>query len=197
MHEWSDAYDAGFTISTTQPSTIARLLIPRIPTHSNVLDLGCGTGRNAIYFAQNGHSVDAVDHVDRMPMESIHSDIRSRIHFVCRSVTEPLPQKKYHVALAARLIQYLDVDDAALLMQAVGTRLQNKGLFGVSFTARGGVHEQQQFHLSTFAHTLESVRSHLAQAGFTIVFCEPGATKAMHVPYENEAETYDIIAEKE
>lgn len=51
---------------------------------STVLDLGCGEGRNAEYFAQNGFEIYAVDYsklaVDRAAQRISH--LASRIHFI-------------------------------------------------------------------------------------------------------------------
>ena len=46
--------------SSKEPSRLLRQLIPLLPK-GRALDIACGEGRNAIFLAQNGYEVDAVD----------------------------------------------------------------------------------------------------------------------------------------
>lgn len=45
----------------TAPSPWVCRWVDRIPARGRVLDLACGSGRHALYFAARGHPVDAVD----------------------------------------------------------------------------------------------------------------------------------------
>lgn len=43
------------------PSSFALHVQKQIPPHSNILDIGCGNCRDSLFFAQQGHSVTAMD----------------------------------------------------------------------------------------------------------------------------------------
>ena len=45
----------------TQPATFLREVAPRLPASSRVLDVGGGSGRNAVWLAKLGHSVTVAD----------------------------------------------------------------------------------------------------------------------------------------
>ncbi|MFB7275588.1 class I SAM-dependent methyltransferase [Streptomyces hydrogenans] len=49
----------------TPPELVALIEGPGAPTPGQVLELGCGTGTNAVYLARHGWRVTAVDLVDR------------------------------------------------------------------------------------------------------------------------------------
>ena len=61
--KWNARYAAGAFASRLQPSVyLAAHVQP--PQRGYALDLGCGAGRNAIYLAQCGYQVEAIDIAD-------------------------------------------------------------------------------------------------------------------------------------
>ena len=55
------------------------------------LDLGCGTGRHALWLAEAGASVTAVDFSDGMLREAQAKPGAGRVRFVVHDLHEPLP----------------------------------------------------------------------------------------------------------
>lgn len=49
-----------------QPTNFAKEVIKLFPNNANILELGCGLGNDAIFFAQNGHFVLATDVSDEV-----------------------------------------------------------------------------------------------------------------------------------
>ncbi len=49
---------------TAEPSAFAQAMLSRLRPNSLVLDLGCGSGRDAVFFAEHGHSVIGLDLCD-------------------------------------------------------------------------------------------------------------------------------------
>lgn len=48
----------------TDASTFAEFILPKLSKNKNLIELGCGNGRDSIYFAQNKLNVVAVDQVE-------------------------------------------------------------------------------------------------------------------------------------
>jgi len=58
--KWDERYLSGAYADRTHPSALLEQWIDRIPP-GRALDVACGAGRNALFLAAHGFSVDAVD----------------------------------------------------------------------------------------------------------------------------------------
>ena len=58
--EWDDKHRLAMEMAVAEPVGILREILPLLPA-GPVLDLACGTGRNALFLAENGRLVTAVD----------------------------------------------------------------------------------------------------------------------------------------
>lgn len=197
------AYDKGFRIDQVKPSQVVLNAVERKLIHfgNNILDLGCGKNpRNAIALAANlqcfvdGVDLEPAELPDGMPDEVLQ---RMRFHQISVLDFEYKPET-YHVAILARLLQYLPSEDLAVLMRKVYQSLLPNGAALVSYTAKGGVLSKgSEYNIQTFAHPINEVEELLNNSGFSIISLEPGASQSTHVPHAGEpAETYDIIAQK-
>ena len=59
--KWDERYRDGAYHGRTHPSTFLEECAPALPTPGRALDIACGIGRNAVYLAELGFAVDAVD----------------------------------------------------------------------------------------------------------------------------------------
>ena len=59
--KWNLRYREGAYHGRTHPSTFLEECAAALPAPGRALDLACGTGRNAVYLADLGFAVDAVD----------------------------------------------------------------------------------------------------------------------------------------
>lgn len=60
MQDWDVKYASGEYISAKGPNKLLSELLHILPK-GKALDIACGEGRNAIFLAKNGYSVDAID----------------------------------------------------------------------------------------------------------------------------------------
>ena len=63
--EWSDIYDSNTNLTRDLDSTVTRNLLTSRRFES-ILELGCGTGKNTVFFAEIGSSVQALDFSEGM-----------------------------------------------------------------------------------------------------------------------------------
>ncbi len=66
------------------------------PDKGNVLDIGCGNGRNSRYMMELGYKVDSID------MANDEFGVK------CVLGHDPLPKKKYDILLANYILMFLD-----------------------------------------------------------------------------------------
>lgn len=197
MVEWARAQQMGFKVAETKPSRVAVWMEQQLPRGSRVLDLGCGTGRNAIFFAQQGHRVHAIDLVDAGVRRSAPPGLRSRVKFTKGSVVNRRFRRgHWHAALMGRLIQYLPPEQVQVLLRNVGGCLQSGGIVGISYNAMPSPQLREVYKLSTYSHELDSVRGWLSNHGFDVLRCEAGPKQPTGVPYVASGKTYDILARK-
>ena len=66
MSSWEDAYKtvSPWDIGRPQPAFVELVRIGEL-NRGNTLDVGCGTGENALYLAEKGFSVTGVDLTNR------------------------------------------------------------------------------------------------------------------------------------
>ena len=59
---WTEYYTKNS--KPTDASTFAEFILPKLSENKNLIELGCGNGRDSIYFARNKLNVVAVDQVE-------------------------------------------------------------------------------------------------------------------------------------
>jgi 2-polyprenyl-3-methyl-5-hydroxy-6-metoxy-1,4-benzoquinol methylase len=121
-----------------------RLITPRLQaiatiaclkTSGRVLDLGCGRGELAYYFAQQGFSVTAIDYspdaiVIAQQCFADEPHLRSRVELHCADVNQiDLPNQHYDLVIATDLIEHLAPEELAPLYQRIRQWLKPDGLF--------------------------------------------------------------------
>ncbi|MCK7482074.1 MAG: class I SAM-dependent methyltransferase [Candidatus Moduliflexus flocculans] len=59
-NEWSDIYDTNANLTRDLDPTVTRSLLAS-RRFDSILELGCGTGKNTVFFAEIGERVHALD----------------------------------------------------------------------------------------------------------------------------------------
>jgi SAM-dependent methyltransferase len=102
---------------------------------SRVLDLGCGTGKDSLYFARKGHDVTAMD-FSESAMRALQDIARERkldIRCINGDSTAPLPfaDRTFDAVYAHLSLHYFDDATTAAVFKEVHRVLKPGGLFFV------------------------------------------------------------------
>ena len=112
----------------------------------NAIDLGCGTGRNAVYLANIGCRVDAIDlsetAIRKGRLLARQSEVD--VNFTVGSIFDlALPNNQYDLAYDAGLLHHLQPHQRPYYLQKIQAVLKPDGLFGMTcFDTAGGVNKE-------------------------------------------------------
>jgi SAM-dependent methyltransferase len=197
MAGWQELYDSGkFSIDTNEPSELVAEFVDEFPDGGKVIDIGCGSGRNAVYLASLGFNVDAFDIVDLGWHAQTPPKLRDHIKFTTASAENlGLETRKYSAALMMRLLQYLSPQELTVLTQQVSRSLVLGGLALATFVT-DGVSETVSRAVPVFNHLPESVNAGFEHEGLHNVLSRQFRTVSKHIPFYSEVDVCELVFKK-
>ena len=137
---WEQSY-ANMDVSAFSkgPTMDVNEFYPIFPKNAQVLDVGCGEGRNSIFMAKLGNRVDAFD-ISKNGIEKakrIASQIGVQIDFSCCDLDKFIFEKEYDVILSHGVLHlpYKDVRDKFIVKMQSNTKIGGFNVIGI-FTNR-------------------------------------------------------------
>lgn len=120
-----------------QPSDFARVALGLIPAGSTVLELGCGVGVDADFFAQNGHEVTATDFSKVVIEQNKAKYNKPNLEFEALDLEAELPyeQGRFDVIFAQLSLHYWTPDITAEIFERMHRVLRAGGL--LLFSCKG------------------------------------------------------------
>ncbi len=111
------------------------MFLDRAPK-GKALDVGCGEGRNTLFLAQNGYTVDAVDSsqtaIEKLQLLAEEYSVRPSITLTVADIkTIDFPQK-YDLAVISYVFPFLKRSDIVMVLQKVKDSLTLGGCIYVS-----------------------------------------------------------------
>ena len=96
------------------------------PENGEVLDIGCGNGRNSKYMMELGYKVDPIDMADDFGIKCVLGE-------------DPLPDKKYDILMANYILMFLDNDTRLKVMEEMNARAKEGSILMIEmYPAKDG-----------------------------------------------------------
>ena len=86
--EWSEQYDTNENKTRDLEALALRSVLSTIK-FQNVLEFGCGTGKNTVWFEQNAQEVIAADFSEAMMAKAAQKIVTSNVEFVIADINKP------------------------------------------------------------------------------------------------------------
>ncbi len=127
QHHWDTIYASRSLVSTIDYAQyVASHIKPS--SHPSLLDIGCGDGRDSLFFAQQGFSVTAVD-FSEIAIAKLLKQSSAITTFVQDIRTIDFPEQSFDVVYAHLSLHYFDDQTTDAIFQTIYRILRKDGLF--------------------------------------------------------------------
>ena len=172
---WSATYDSVINKTRDLEAQAFRSLLSKI-SFSNVIELGCGTGKNTEWLVEKANHVVAVDFSEKMLKAAKQKINKNNIEFVTADITKPwsFANQKADLVTCSLILEHIENVD--FIFQQANLHLSNNGFFYV-----GELHPFKQYEgskarfetdsgfitLVCFIHHISEYMNAAANNGFT------------------------------
>ncbi len=118
------------TASTEEVQPFYNLVLPMLKPGANILEFGCGTGRDSLFFAQRGFNVTSYDGSFKMCEISRNNGVKN-VHN--KSFLELDEVNKFDLVWAYASLLHSETKDLPAIFNKVYVSLKQDGKFFVSF----------------------------------------------------------------
>ncbi len=127
-NHWSASYDAVINKTRDTEALAFRSILSGVK-FSNVIELGCGTGKNTEWLAQRADHIIAVDFSEEMLNVAKNKIASGNIDFTIADITKPwlFAGKKVDLITCSLILEHIEHID--FVFQQAGEHLADKGLF--------------------------------------------------------------------
>lgn len=153
----------------TAPSRLAQDLVALMPPRARVLDLGCGEGRDSVYFASRGYDVTGVD-VSAAGLEKaerLASELGVSVRWLCRSMLDLPVAGRFDLVYSCGSIHHVPRDDRPQLFRRLRT-----------LSRRGGLHAHIVF-TDVIKYAEKTKKSTTSPRASSVMTTPPGLPSAM------------------
>ena len=161
---WSATYDSVVNKTRDLEAQTFRDLLSQIE-FANVIELGCGTGKNTEWLTEKAKHIIAVDFSEEM-LNAAKKKIRSKnVRFIIADITKPWEFAGESVDLITSSLILEHVENIDLVFQQAAQHLKNDGFFYVGelhpFKQYGG--SRARFETGSGIFVLECFTHHISE----------------------------------
>lgn len=132
MKDWDTLYKTEKDPFGAEPSLLVKNFLDKLQKNQPVLDLGCGSGRNALYLAKEGFRVTCVDispeAVSTLLLKAEKMSVKDKIKPVIQDVSEFDDWGKYGLIVCYTTLHFLSDTDARQLINDMKGHTTGMGL---------------------------------------------------------------------
>jgi len=129
--DWSKIYDSNKNKTRDLDQFITKKILSKI-TFDSILEIGCGTGKNTIWFSEKANSVTAVDFSPEMleiAKKKVNSD---RVHFKEVDITKPWSFNNSPVDLISINLVLEHIENLNFIFKCANKNLKINGYLFIS-----------------------------------------------------------------
>ncbi len=116
----------------TYPNALSYKLLEMFPAaeYNRLLELGCGEGRDAVFFGRNGYAVTAVDMVQAGIDKGRKLAQRNNTHvnFVCTDIETFSPRSQYDIICGYRILHYIRPENRKEIIERYKSMTREGGI---------------------------------------------------------------------
>ena len=112
-----------------EPSTFARFTSGFLHPGNSLIELGCGNGRDSVFFAQNNLNVTAIDQVESEMDYLNHKYSLYNLDFKADDFTRLTSDKSYDYVYSRFTLHSINEEAEARVLKWIGSNLKDQGYF--------------------------------------------------------------------
>ncbi|MEC0348056.1 class I SAM-dependent methyltransferase [Peribacillus frigoritolerans] len=128
---WEKEYKNVDSLWGFNPNSILSQYVEMLPENGEVLDIGIGEGRNALFFAKQGFAVEGIDisetAIERcLELSKEHNlNVKAKVQDITSFEIEP---NKYSLIILSNVLNFFPDDDIKIIIEKVKNGLLKNGL---------------------------------------------------------------------
>ncbi len=130
-HYESQAKSLSAKYEQANVNNIHTLLLKTFPKHSKLLELGCGSGRDASFMFKNSYTITAIDASRQMINEAklLHSELSNCLHVSLLPDDLNYKENSFDGIYSIATLMHLEATDIELTVKKVSEYLKPDGIF--------------------------------------------------------------------
>jgi len=167
MNEFIDYWDnlylkkSYFGTGPTKLAKLAEQFFQRVKKH-NILEIGCGQGRDAIFFSQLGHNVKAFD-ISSNAVEFVNATKSAlnltNLDVIVHDVQKPFPfgTELFDFVYSNLALQFFELQNLKKILKNISKSMQNNSFFLLSTKKEGDKYYKTGKKIADFAYQNQGI----------------------------------------